>query len=55
VTEAAAPTTTTTFGRVERFASIGSTNDVVRGWLAAGEPEICVAVAREQTAGRGRH
>ncbi|MEO5965056.1 MAG: biotin--[acetyl-CoA-carboxylase] ligase [Candidatus Limnocylindrales bacterium] len=46
---------TTTFGRVERFASIGSTNDVVRGWLASGEPEICLAVAGEQTAGRGRH
>ena len=40
--------------RVERFASVGSTNDVVRGWLAAGEPEICLAVAGEQTAGRGR-
>jgi BirA family transcriptional regulator, biotin operon repressor / biotin---[acetyl-CoA-carboxylase] ligase len=41
-------------GRRERFASVGSTNDVVRGWLRAGEPEICVAVADEQTAGRGR-
>ena len=41
-------------GRQERFASIGSTNDVVRGWLAAGEPEICLAIADEQTAGRGR-
>ena len=50
-----APATSTTIGRVERFASIGSTNDVVRGWLAAGQPEICVAVAGEQTAGRGRH
>jgi BirA family biotin operon repressor/biotin-[acetyl-CoA-carboxylase] ligase len=40
--------------RVERFARIGSTNDVVRGWLAAGEPEVCLAVADEQTAGRGR-
>ena len=43
------------FARVERFASVGSTNDVVRGWLEAGEPEICMAVAGEQTAGRGRH
>ena len=43
------------FGRVERFASIGSTNDVVRDWLARGEPEVCIAVAGEQTAGRGRH
>ena len=40
--------------RQERFGSVGSTNDVVRDWLAAGEPEICVAVANEQTAGRGR-
>ncbi len=41
-------------GRQERFARVGSTNDVVRGWLAAGEPEICLAIADEQTAGRGR-
>jgi len=41
--------------RLDRFASVGSTNDVVRDWLAAGEPEICVAIAGEQTAGRGRH
>ena len=41
--------------RREQFAAIPSTNDVVRGWLAAGEPEICVAVADEQTAGRGRN
>jgi BirA family biotin operon repressor/biotin-[acetyl-CoA-carboxylase] ligase len=40
--------------RLERFESVGSTNDVVRGWLAAGEPEICIALADEQTAGRGR-
>lgn len=40
--------------RVERFRSVGSTNDVVRGWLAEGTPEVCVAVADEQTAGRGR-
>ncbi len=50
-----APATSTTFGRVERFPSIGSTNDTVRAWLAAGEREICIAVAGEQTAGRGRH
>ena len=42
-------------GRQERFTSVGSTNDVVRGWLATGEPEICLAVADEQTAGRGRN
>lgn len=40
--------------RRERFAVVGSTNDVVRGWLAAGEPDVCLAVADEQTAGRGR-
>ena len=42
------------FARQERFAVVGSTNDVVRGWLAAGEPEVCLALADEQTAGRGR-
>jgi BirA family biotin operon repressor/biotin-[acetyl-CoA-carboxylase] ligase len=40
--------------RQERFATVGSTNDVIRGWLAEGTPEICLAVADEQTAGRGR-
>ena len=40
--------------RQERFASVGSTNDVVHDWLAAGEPEICLALADVQTAGRGR-
>jgi BirA family biotin operon repressor/biotin-[acetyl-CoA-carboxylase] ligase len=40
--------------RLERFAVVGSTNDVVRDWLAAGTPEVCVAVADEQKAGRGR-
>ena len=42
-------------GRLERFASVDSTNDVVRGWLAGGEPEVCLAIADEQTAGRGRN
>lgn len=42
------------YSRLERFAVVGSTNDVVRAWLAQGTPEICVAVADEQTAGRGR-
>lgn len=41
--------------RRERFTSVGSTNDVVRGWLEQGTPEVCLAVAGEQTAGRGRH
>lgn len=40
--------------RQERFALVGSTNDVVRGWLADGTPEVCLATAAEQTAGRGR-
>ena len=40
--------------RVERFERVGSTNDVVRAWLEEGEPEVCAAVAGEQTAGRGR-
>ena len=40
--------------RQERFDSVGSTNDIVRGWLADGVPEVCLAVADEQTAGRGR-
>jgi BirA family biotin operon repressor/biotin-[acetyl-CoA-carboxylase] ligase len=40
--------------RRERFAVVGSTNDVVRGWLADGTREVCLAVADEQTAGRGR-
>ncbi len=40
--------------RSERFDRLGSTNDVVRDWLADGTPEVCVAVAGEQSAGRGR-
>ncbi len=40
--------------RQERFALVGSTNDVVRDWLATGTPEVCLAVADEQSAGRGR-
>ncbi|MBA2381014.1 MAG: biotin--[acetyl-CoA-carboxylase] ligase [Chloroflexi bacterium] len=40
--------------RREHFGRVGSTNDVVREWLAAGTPEVCLAVADEQTAGRGR-
>ena len=44
-----------TLGRTERFRRVASTNDVVRDWLASGEREICLAVADEQTAGRGRN
>ena len=40
--------------RQEHFAQVGSTNDVVRDWLQAGESDVCLAVAAEQTAGRGR-
>jgi BirA family biotin operon repressor/biotin-[acetyl-CoA-carboxylase] ligase len=40
--------------RLERFSSVGSTNDIVAGWLADGAAEVCVAVADQQTAGRGR-
>jgi BirA family transcriptional regulator, biotin operon repressor / biotin---[acetyl-CoA-carboxylase] ligase len=40
--------------RQERFATVGSTNDVVRSWLAEGTPEVCLAIADEQSAGRGR-
>lgn len=40
--------------RQELFATVGSTNDVVRGWLAEGTPEVCLAIADEQSAGRGR-
>jgi BirA family biotin operon repressor/biotin-[acetyl-CoA-carboxylase] ligase len=49
-------TATTAFlSRSEQFVRVGSTNDVVRGWLADGAPEVCLAIADEQTAGRGRH
>lgn len=40
--------------RQERFPLVESTNDVVRAWLAEGTPEVCLAVADEQSAGRGR-
>lgn len=40
--------------RREAFDRVASTNDVVRAWLAAGTPEVCLATADEQTAGRGR-
>ena len=41
--------------RFERFDVVGSTNDVVSGWLREGTPEVCVAVADVQSAGRGRN
>jgi BirA family biotin operon repressor/biotin-[acetyl-CoA-carboxylase] ligase len=51
---AIAPSPAPVVRRHERLGLVGSTNDLVRGWLAAGEPEICVARADRQTAGRGR-
>ena len=41
--------------KLEHFRAVDSTQRVVREWLEAGEPEVCVAVADHQTAGRGRH
>jgi BirA family biotin operon repressor/biotin-[acetyl-CoA-carboxylase] ligase len=40
--------------RLERLGAIPSTQPVVRAWLDAGVPEVAVATADEQTAGRGR-
>jgi BirA family biotin operon repressor/biotin-[acetyl-CoA-carboxylase] ligase len=40
--------------RYERFDVVGSTNDVVAGWVREGTPEVCVALADVQSAGRGR-
>jgi BirA family biotin operon repressor/biotin-[acetyl-CoA-carboxylase] ligase len=40
--------------RLERFASVPSTQPIVRAWLDDGTPEVAVAVADEQTAGKGR-
>ena len=40
--------------RLERFDRLGSTQEVVRDWLAEGVDEVCVAVADVQTEGRGR-
>ncbi|HYO45012.1 MAG TPA: biotin--[acetyl-CoA-carboxylase] ligase [Candidatus Limnocylindrales bacterium] len=50
----AAPAAGAFFARVERYGSIGSTNDEVREWLMDATPEVCLAVADEQTDGRGR-
>src|SRR3954447_8966113 len=40
--------------KIERFGRVDSTQRIVREWLEAGEPEVAVAIADEQTAGRGR-
>jgi BirA family transcriptional regulator, biotin operon repressor / biotin---[acetyl-CoA-carboxylase] ligase len=45
----------TLISRREHFPVVGSTNDVVAGWLGEGVAEVCIAVADEQTAGRGRN
>jgi BirA family biotin operon repressor/biotin-[acetyl-CoA-carboxylase] ligase len=49
-----AVTATGWLARIERFDVVGSTNDIVAGWLRDGTPEVCVAIADEQSAGRGR-
>lgn len=41
--------------RLEWFDRVESTNDIVADWLRDGVPEVCVAAADEQTAGRGRN
>jgi BirA family biotin operon repressor/biotin-[acetyl-CoA-carboxylase] ligase len=40
--------------RLERFEQVGSTQAIVRDWLADGAPEVCVAVTDAQSDGRGR-
>ena len=40
--------------RLERFRAVDTTQRVVREWLDAGQPEVCIAVTEYQTAGRGR-
>jgi BirA family biotin operon repressor/biotin-[acetyl-CoA-carboxylase] ligase len=41
--------------RLERFEAVDSTNDIVSRWLEDGTADVCVAVANQQTAGRGRN
>ena len=45
---------TSWLSRFERFDVVGSTNDVVAGWLRDGTKEVCVAITDVQTSGRGR-
>ncbi|HVM31245.1 MAG TPA: biotin--[acetyl-CoA-carboxylase] ligase [Candidatus Limnocylindrales bacterium] len=42
------------YSRIERFGEVESTQPIVRGWLADGLAEVCIATADHQTAGRGR-
>jgi len=48
------PTPAQFLSRREHFRTVPSTNDIVRGWLSEGTDEVCLAVADEQSAGRGR-
>jgi BirA family transcriptional regulator, biotin operon repressor / biotin---[acetyl-CoA-carboxylase] ligase len=54
VTALAGQVTAGWLSRLERFDVVASTNDVVAEWLRGGTPEVCVAIADEQSAGRGR-
>lgn len=49
------PTTATIPWRLERHASLGSTNDEARARAQRGDPGRLWIIADEQTAGRGRH
>jgi BirA family transcriptional regulator, biotin operon repressor / biotin---[acetyl-CoA-carboxylase] ligase len=40
--------------RLQSFGSVHSTQRIVREWLESGQDEVAIAVADEQTAGRGR-
>jgi BirA family biotin operon repressor/biotin-[acetyl-CoA-carboxylase] ligase len=40
--------------RIEHFRAVDSTQRIVREWLEQGTPEVAIAVADYQTAGRGR-
>lgn len=41
-------------GNVQTYAQVGSTNDIVAEWAAGGAPDLSLALADEQTHGRGR-
>ena len=43
------------YSRLERLGEVDSTQRVVREWLAAATPEVAIATADTQSAGRGRH
>ena len=55
MTEVVDAAATDWLSRYERFDVVGSSNDVVAGWLREGTPEVCVAITDVQTSGRGRH